>query len=240
MFKNLYLKLKYASLKAALKKSKYVIEDEDPDTFSLLISLNQDTSIIIELDDNKVKFETTFIFDSYLMNLKTLSSISHTAYFYGMANSGFLNKSPDQIKFYLSKEIDINVLSSRLDDTLSTMESCILQIAGYILHRMRQLSQNLDLSMFEDLDLFLFDPRSLGEKKEFLYKDWDKYIESIANDESKIGVSPEIMLSELKACKEFEDKNGLLLSEVGDDILLEIIWNRRIAEMAVGDKYSVN
>lgn len=241
MLKNLYLKFKFAALKAAIKKANYAIEDEDKETFSVLISINPDSAVLLSLNNEIVKLETTFIFNSYLINLKTLSSISHAAYFYGFSNSGILNKNQDQVKFYLAKEVPINSLSSRLKDELEKMEKCIDHIAGYISYRMNQSNlKELDLSMFEDIDLFLFDPRSLGEKKDFVYKDWPTYIESVENDDSNVGVNPEIMLSELKACAEFEKANDVLLSEIGDDILLEIIWNRRIAEMATKDSYSVN
>ena len=73
-----------------------------------------------------------------------------------------------------------------------------------------------------------------------MYSTWKEFADAIAEtagDEYELSGS----IAEVNACAEFEHKNGMSLSEVGDIILNELLWNRQLIASAESDgDYYVN
>jgi hypothetical protein len=213
----------------------------DEESMSILIDFG-DFSVLVSLepDGRTINFEATLIFDGDLGNMKTLSSLAHTAYYHRFGISGLSNKASSQVKLYLGRDLDYSSIH-KLGEVLEASYQCLDTMVRYLYYRSLQTdSAALDLSMFEDVNLFLFDPQAMGEKKDFHFGDWSKYADSVSSGETEVVVDPEIVIEEIQACAEFENKNNMLLSEVGDRILEEIIWHRQMRELAKSDKYSVN
>jgi len=236
-------KIKAFLLHAALVKAKAKIVEKDNDCGAYLIDFENDSYALVSLSENlkTIEFEGTIVFDSDLVNLKTLSSIAHAAFCSGLSTTGICVKNENQVKIYVRKSLDFFAIYSRFEDELEITKNCISSIRKYLHSRLDQIQHTyLDLSMFNDIDLLTFDPQGLGEKKDFVYENWENYMNAVlAEDNSVFNAGPKI--EDLIACAEFEDKNEVLLSEIGNSLLKEIDWNRQMhLAMASSGKYFEN
>lgn len=232
---------KFKKVKKSIIKAGYDIGDIDKENLSLLVN-HEEFSLLVSLDPETktIEFNSTIIFDGDLGNLKTLSSLAHTAFYYKFTISGLSHKSNCQTRLYLEKELDYSSVK-KVGFVTQCAHQCIDTIVRYLHYRHLQNDlDNLDLSMFEDIDLFLFDPKGMGEKKDFQFGDWTSYSSSVSRGEIEMIVDSEIMINEIEACAKFEQANNMLLSEVGDRILEELVWNRQMKDLSVSDDYSIN
>jgi len=199
---------------------------DDPDIF--LVFLGDEISAIAQIGSNRtsIKLETTLIFDSDLVNLKTLSNISHIGMVHGLASSGIFTVGDGRSKIYVSKEVSVFKICDSIHETVANFKEAILALADYMQLRTKQKQfTNIDLSMFYAIDLTSFNPRVLGEKKEFLYTSWQKYADDLMEDADDYeDIASKI--TQIKACADFETKNDLCLAEVGDIILDDLYWHR--------------
>lgn len=219
----------------------YTILDEDKET-SLLVGLGDGSYAASYIEDNGrfISFETSVVFDYDVAHMMTLSSISHVASYYNISCTGIIHKKDEKIKVTLSKKIGF-LDSLSLVYILPDMANCIEAVTGYITSCMSNNdTTNWDLSMFQNIDLYLFNPKRVGEKKSIIYGSWDKFIDSFGQKapDAIYGVEP--VLEEVRACKEFEEKNRMLISEVGDRVLEELIWSRKMTEYSQDDEFGVN
>lgn len=243
MLKDFINSLRFKALKRKIASSKYEIEDSDDSEKSLLVDLGESGSVMASLDkSNMILFEATIIFDVPLLNLKTYSSIAHTAYYYKFSISGVSRNSNSQVKFFLTRydnPSNINDIDAILDDC----EKCIGTITKYLNYRVQQFDNfdTYDLSMFDDVDVVAFNPKEMGEKKEFTYETWSELYKDIVGQADDYLSLNMVSLHEcVKACQEFEEKNKALLAEVGDQVMNELIWLIQLREQAKKDKFSIN
>lgn len=234
-------KYRFDKLRKVINNSNYTVGDTDLQTKSILIN-NEVSSILVSLSPNckVIQFECTLIFDADLNNLKTLSSLLHTAYYYSLRATGVMKNNDHQVKIYLSTDLDYQNIK-QMPNVLKNISDCIETVVGYLYFRGIQTdTTSLDISMFEGLDLFLFDPQLLGEKKDFQFGDWSAFANSVLGGEYESGLSHDGLIEEIRACEEFENRNNMLLSEVGDRVFEEVLWNRQFKLESENDEYSVN
>jgi hypothetical protein len=150
-------------------------------------------------------------------------------------------KDGELVKIYVGRDLDFFSLLTRFEEELFNLSDSILQVVEYLYFRSTELDLvHLDLSMFDDIELGGFDPKGLGEKKEFVHETWQKFIEALVRMPDLDPTDMAYLIAELQTCAKFEKVNGLLLAEVGEEILREILWNRKFAELRSVDKYSIN
>lgn len=225
-----------------LISKKYSILQGDAGDDSLLVDIGDPlvTLVTMEKNDTVVRIESTLIFESRVANLKTFSTMSHVAMTHGIAMSGLVPAKNQNLKVYLAIEMNYSEAKKTILDRLEEMRICLDTLVKYITVRSDHFEmRHIDLSMFDAIDLNGFDPQYLGEKKEFVFQSWKAFAQAIhdaAGEEYEITGS----LVEVNACAEFEHKNKMLLSEVGDIILNELLWNREFLMAAEEDKYHVH
>lgn len=235
-------KLKIAKLDNIAKLVKlagFNIEEINHKKGFIKILFSDLSQILLSLDKktNTLRLETTVIFDVDVLNLKTFSNIAHMAMISGFAISGVVPTANKCVKVYLGKDTE-RALS--IGKELRLMEKVLKQILQYLQNRVYQANATeLDLSMFSQIDLYGFDPRTLGEQKDFIYLSWQNFIDEVSQAQSFSVAEVATTVEELIACAEFEDKNNMSLSEVGDIVLEELIWNRALLE-SEEDEYRVN
>jgi len=237
-------RIKFWFLVRMAKQTGANICDIDKKSFSMLVELKDEISALITLDapNDSINIETTIVFDNHISNLKTISSIAHIAYYYKMGISGLTYKNKSHTRFYLGKDISFNSALKSLTNEFDSFFKCVSGVTNYLMYRISQEDLGfVDISMFETIDLGMFDPKGLGEKKDFVFDgSWDNFIESVLTDDTELFYDLESFLDELRACQEFEQRNNLLLSEVGGALVGQIIWHRQMQENAKEDKYSEN
>lgn len=231
------------SLVAAIKASGYSVVDVDPKTESILVDLGKPicTLVFVSKDRASYAIESTIVFVPDIINLSTLSHLAHTAITGGFGISGVVPTGNGSLKIYVGKTVDFRAID-RISIELENMKECVKMMVGYINYRTNQLNtQKLDLSMFEEIDdLEGFDPQMLGEQKDFIYRSWQRFAEEVAAEAEDVAEAADA-LRKISACAEFESKNSMHLSEIGDMIKDELLWNRSILTMArADDKYNVN
>lgn len=230
------------SLVNAIKFTRFPVIDIDPETKSILVDLGKPlcTLVFLDKDEKSYLIESTIVFDSDILNVSTFSHLAHTTITAGFGISGVVPVGNGSVKLYVGKSIDMRALG-RLPEELSKIKDCINMMIGYINYRTEQLgASNLDLSMFEAIeDIETFDPQMLGEQKDFVYRTWQKFAEEIAEEAEDVAEAAEA-LRKISACAEFEVKNDMNLSEIGDMIKGELLWNRSLFSVDEDDKYSVN
>lgn len=153
--------------------------------------------------------------------------------------SGFSPKSSEQAKVFVAKDIPFTYSPYKIYKFISSIKLCSQAIIDYLYRAdVRMNVDFLDLSMFSQTDLYLFNPQFLGENKEFIFKNWDTYIEYTKNnpDDSLAGGNNYLLL-DLEACKKFEEKNKMLLSEVGHRVVKELVWNSKFKNLLDDDLY---
>lgn len=215
-----------------LNKDVYRIADIDHNNGSILVDLGNNLDVLISIDRitaSQVRLETSMVFSGDTLNLKTYSELANICYAEDVPLTGVYAKGDGKVKIYISKTVQmsaVHILSKALLEIINAITLC---------QQYLQLRSNcakypmLDLSMFSDLEIDNFFPKDLGEKKDFIHGSWQSFIDAILRDYDSGTISPEdasITIKELEACRLFEEANDLLLSEVGDTVYQEIVWNR--------------
>lgn len=217
-----FLKSKTDKALIHLKKQGIAVEDLDLKNKVAIIKLGKQEALL-SLDEFP-RMEAAIIFDASIINLHTYSNINLYANLYGCITSQIHTQENKKIKIVFKRLVDIK----RIKYCIRQMHKCIQSCTIYLTERLKQQElTNLDLSMFEELDISSFDPKSLGEKKEFIYKSWQNFIVDAAQSTSSNKELSELV-SELNACSEFEQRNKMRLSEIGDVVLNELVWNKNI------------
>jgi hypothetical protein len=234
-FKNRQ-KLQYVC--KTLKSFNFYIENVSFEDKTVIFS-KDDKLMLFNLNDGFLghRLEATVTIKSEdLVSLKTLSDLSNIAYIHTCYMSG-LKHGHEGIRIPLGLAVPKQLRKNDIKMSVLYLEECIKTMDSYIFGRYSNFNDNnLDLSMFEETDLFLFDPQLLGEKKQFIYESWLAYLERAAEaDFSSFSET----ISDIKACMVFEKTNKMLLSEVGDMVLRELVWNRRMSESSA-DENTVN
>lgn len=235
---NLKGRLKLYRASKFIKKLDYYIENVSFEDNTIIFS-NNNHIILFSINDGFLgqRLEATVTIKSdELVSLKTLSDISNIAFIHTCSMSG-MKHGYEGIRISIGLSIPGKLCFDNIKTSILYLEQCIKSMDTYIFGRYSSFNDSsLDLSMFEETDLFLFDPQALGEKKQFIYETWTNYLEKAAHEDF-YSFSESVV--DIKACMLFEEANKLLLSEVGDMVLRELIWNRNMSESSNND-YSVN
>lgn len=240
--KKFLIKYRWSMLKWMLKRNELkILETDDENNYLMiefpgsLLETNECINALLSLhnDSFSIKLETAVIFDNILLNTKTMSNVLDYAYQANCSISGILIQNEEQVKFNISKDFSYLDLAKIKSDSLK-FKNCILDIFKYLNSRIESASSTyIDLSMFENVDLAYFDPQFYAEQKEFVYGSWEKYIESLKSGTNQsqmngITVDKDVIIQEIQMCKAFEEANNMLLSEIGNLVVQEIIWNRQL------------
>lgn len=200
----------------------------------VLFSIGGNNSVLLCLDKEKgtLKLETTIVFDSAIVNLKTLSNMAHTSMSHGFGISGIITNENGTSKIYVGKDIEWADAVASLNRDLKTFQILIGKLSEYLNFRTKQKEiTHLDFSMFDKIKLKNFNPQAAGEKKDFLYTSWQKYADHVVGERTDEDDFEEISeeIEEISACAEFELKNKMSLSEVGNFILDELHWSKSLS-----------
>lgn len=183
-----------------------------------------------------VQIECALHFDSSLLNLKTMSSLSNILYSSGFGMTGIMHSASDLVKIYAGKEIPLAVLGNYISTDLDTLILTLVAAKDYLEYRYDTAQMNkVDISMFKDLDISNVSLRTIGERKEFVFNGWDKYLEELGGPDIEQEVK-EMLMPLILACRAFEEKNSMLLSEVGEEVSEEVF----LSNSKFVDKFDIN
>lgn len=235
--------IKLKIVERSLLRSDYHIVDSDFESKTFLIELGVGLSILMSFNGNVMRLETAITFDGDSLNLKTFSDLANIFYTADMPITGIYPQSAGKVKFYVNRSLPFRSVMS-LKDILKDFHDGILLCYKYLSLREGHIKEPmLDLSMFIGIEMSGFNPKDIGEKKEFVFGTWSNFINAVVKSHEEGELNSEdagAMLSELKACEMFESKNRLPLSEMGDVVWQEIIWNRNLEEQYSDDKTYIN
>lgn len=243
---DLNIRLRMKVIEKQLLKSKYRIADIDMISHSFLIDLGEDLSVLLTVDKDfaqTLRLETAIIFDGDILNLKTYSDVANIFYAADMPITGIYPQGTGQVKFYVNRIISFSEVAS-LPYVLIDLHNGISLCEKYL-----QLRENntkhpmIDISMFSDIDSSGFNPKDLGEKKDFIFGNWKTFINAVMRSHEDGDLSSDqagLMLLELKACELFEEKNKLMLSEVGEVVWQELVLARNFQNDISDDKTFIN
>jgi len=248
VFKKLRDKLVVAINNAKIKvigkymeKSGYSLSEIDQDEYAFLVDLGDPICTLVSLDETtkSLMLESTLVLEPHILNLKTFSAMAHVCMSNGLGMSGVVPGSNGTVKVYIGKTISDKSMK-RLPYEMEQVRTCITQIIGYINYRSGQNELlSLDLSMFEEIDVNNFNPQVFGEKKDFIYRTWQNYANAVVSSSANLSEASDT-INKINACAEFERLNDLSLSEVGDIVLEELVWNRGFVSTAEEDDYQIN
>lgn len=213
------------------------VDTTDVDDSALLFMLDDNTTSLLVVDPGVVghRIETNVAFDVDIANLKTVSDICGIVFANRCSMTELKGVGTDKVQVGVCCHIGTQLTKSNLESAVLYVQQCIQMLTDLLIQKLERASNPiLDISMFEGLDIS-FNPRILGEKKDFLYKDWESFAKAVIKDEDGL-VDAE--LPEIIACRDFEKANEVPLSEVGDMVFKELIWHRKILS-SLGE-YSIN
>lgn len=228
-----------------ITKTGYNIADTDTVAQSFLLDLGDGIGILLSLNEKHLlRFEAAIIFDGELLNLKTYNDIANIFYTANMCVTGMYPQGNGKVKFYASCTTDFARVN-QLGDVLIEFHSAIILAHRYIkLRETHTAYPMLDLSMFESIDVYGFNPKDLGEKKDFIFGNWNTFVSAIVHSHEAGELTSQeaaAILMEIKACESFESKNKMLLSEIGEVVWQEIVWNRNLQDqLSDEDKTYIN
>lgn len=229
-----------------LIKSKYKIADIDKISNSFLIDLGEELNVLLTVDKDYaqiLRLEAAIIFDGDILNLKTYSDIANLFYTADMPVTGLYPQGSGKVKFYVSRVITFSEVAL-LPNILTELHSGISLCEKYLqLRENRTKYPMIDISMFSNIDSSGFNPKDLGEKKDFIFGNWKTFISAVIKSHEDGDLSSDqasLMLLELKACESFEEKNKLMLSEVGEVVWQELSWAQSFQNNSSDDKTYIN
>ena len=181
--------------------------------------------------------ESTLILDKEMADLNNLSKISDISMFFGFGASGYSPLDEGAVQIFISKSFHFNGYKGLALD-LDSVEECIGDIIKEIYLKPGEADfANLDLSMFEGIDLDSIDLKELASTKRFGFKTWQKYLEKISSEQED---GFEDVLKLVKACALFEDTNEVDLCDLGDVVMEELIWNRELISTSREEEFQIN
>lgn len=223
---------------------KIKILDVDEKRQAAIVGFDEPLCTVVYIDEDDpttIRLESTMVFEADIANLRTMSSIAHVTMSHGFGLSGLVPGDEGKVKLYVMKYIDLGTMKKKLPEDIKKMNDCLKIIISYINQRMGQKHlKELDLSMFSEVDITQFNPQLMGEKKDFQYQSWETYAESVLELQKNPSINGVSLLEEIQACAKFEHKNQMHLSEVGNIILDELVWNRNFIEAAAEGKFHIN
>lgn len=209
------------------------IEDQDSQLGTILFTLDNGGTAVLVITDNErdTYIGTNLVFDTDAASLKTMSDIADIAAAHRCLVTGLSNAGEGRVKLALSY-YDVGQTFGREEVSrgVSHINRCLESLTILLQQKVDKAANPIiDLSMFEDMDLTFFNPRQLGERKEFSYYSWENYAKAALSDQDGLVDVPS--LDEIAACKDFEEKNDLLLADVGDSVLSELKMHRILSNM---------
>jgi len=234
---------KTSKISEMLKESSafHFLEEESSSHTWVLLSLSgQAIRIYNKPSSEEIVAEFEVITSPQLITLYTYSQMSDTCGILGVHLTAPRPVDGNMCRFYLKKVISHKLIRelSDLDAELKTFCFAAECAEKYIekLHVQSQLP-NVDVSMWEGVDIQFTDIDRIVEKKSITYLDWDEFAETIFEIEMPED-HKEKLVSIIYACKKFEELNPHLnLQEVIDPLLLLL---EELADRPTPKEFEVN
>lgn len=231
---NIRNRLRLNKVRRIVEKFNIQVEDFDYNDQTILIALGENIAALISLDDTHFghRIEATLNIEEDLLGLKTVSDLAGISHSNRCTMSG-IRRTDEGPRIALCRNIDKALSRKDIGEAITLLGQTINAMDYYIIQRIEGLDNpSLDISMFSTTDLFLFDPQRMAETKEFVYGSWKNYADHIGQinkQEMEYGGAFETT-DDIIAAEEFEKINNISLAEVGDHILKELIFHRRLME----------
>jgi hypothetical protein len=206
--------------------------ERDVDAGVLIFQLDKAGAAMLAVDDEQWGhyLETNVVFDAEVANLKLFSDIVDVIFMHKCISTGLTHGGDEQVQVTICHPLDKRITKASIAEGAQNISKCLQDLTKLIQDKLANIQNHIvDLSMFEHLDISSFNPRMLGERKEFLYKTWNNYAQAALKlNESPTLANVEATISEIVACRDFEAKNEMLLAEIGDSVLQELRMHRKM------------
>jgi hypothetical protein len=244
LFRKLRTKIEFRAATSYLKSFGYSNITADVEDKSILFSFEKDRVAILNMDHDMLGYsiEATVVFAADILSLKTLSDISNLVFTYRCSNSGIRPAGDGRVRLNLTYHIGDRLGAADIMRGMTYLNKCLYTLELYLTERLRRVDREVyDLSMFENIDLTGFNPQDMGERKEFIFGSWDEYAQAAQEDYRGFPGHPYAVdtLAKIEACREFEERNGIPVSESGTWLLDDIVLNRQLSELSKTD-YGIN
>jgi len=250
MFATLTKGLEYAkdkiSEKAMLWRAEALLnlagikaDDVDVEDNAILFkTLNDKTALFMVDTTIGHRLESTIAFDAEASSLKAVSDIANVAFSHKCCTTGLKVSGPGRLRVLIAYHLGSGLSKEAVENGVELLGLCIEEIVENLTLKVDNASKAMiDISMFSEFDAMIFNPRLIGERKEFLYSTWDNYARAVLQNQDELA-SVETTIDEIMACKEFEEVNDIPLAEIGDVARKELGSHQVNMEMA--DDLSIN
>jgi hypothetical protein len=243
-FSKLITKWEFLLATKFLKALGYSNISADVADKSIIFSFDKDRVAILNMDHHMLGYsiEATVVFSADILSLKTLSDMDNLIFMYRCSGSGVRPASEGRVRLNISYYIGDNLSIRGITLGMTYLIKCLATLELYLTERIRRADKDMyDLSMFEDVNLTGFNPQDMGERKEFIFGSWDAYAGAVKKEYEGFPNHPHAidLLAKIEACRAFEDKNQIPVSELGPILLDDIILNRQLSEVSK-TAYGVN
>ena len=211
---------------------------------SILFSFDKDKVAILNMDHDMLGYsiEATVVFSADVLSLKTISDLCNLTFMYRCSCSGVRPAADDRVRLNLAYHLGDSLSVSNIGLGMTYVNKCLATLELYLSERIARSDKDMyDLSMFESIDLTGFNPQDTGERKEFIFGSWEAYANAIREEYATFTNHPYAAdaLSKIEACKLFEERNKIPLSEVGTWLLDDLILGRQLRELSKTN-YGIN
>lgn len=241
---SLRSKIDFLLTERDLKSLGYKNISKDIADKSILFSFENDRVAILNMDHDMLGYsiEATIVFSADTLSLKTVSDMNNLIFMYRCSCSGVRPAADLKVRLNLTYHMGNALSRSQIEVGMIYVQKCLSTLEMYLTERLnRTNNKSYDLSMFESIDLTGFNPQDTGERKEFIFGSWDAYSVAITEEYAGFINHPYATdaLAKIEACKLFEEKNKISISEVGTWLLEDIILSRQLREISK-TSYGIN
>jgi hypothetical protein len=237
-------RVNFFKAKAYLKSLGYENVVQDLEDRSIAFTFADERVAMLNMDHDMLGYsiEATVVFSADTLSLKTVSDLSNITYTLRCSSSGIRPAGDNRVRLNVSYHMGHELSKYGISTGMLYLNRCLSAFELYLSDCLKKLDRDsYDLSMFEDIDITAFNPQLMGELKEFVHGSWAAYEDAVESDYSSFTNHPYALdlLTKIEACKTFEEVNGLQVSEVGNEILDNIILGRQVKEVS-RNTYGIN
>lgn len=235
---SFFKKLRYAGAIQALKSLGYTDFEVDLDADLIAFEFAPSRVVTLNMDAGSTGYmlEATIAFAGTALTMPTISQVLDVLFAHRILTSGLSASGGGLVTVNTGYVVGKRLSRTKLGVAMAYLTSALYEVQVILTERVSKGNlERVDLSMFEGLGLECLNLKSLGEKSDFVYGGWDKF-----KDDMRLNPPPPIpdfltnvMLSRIDACKSFEEKNQMRLSDVGDNIMEELLLYRKLGEVEI-------